>query len=103
MWATRLATIQDSTHMGAEVANYSLEAGLADVYGYYDAGTVVGALQGIAESVGQDHTEAEAIPGPPLWKIVLFSTVPKPSAKTAIPAFLLSWTLLYLILGSAPL
>ena len=45
--------------MGAPVADYSLEAGLADVYGYYDAGTVVGALQSIAESAGQDHTEAK--------------------------------------------
>lgn len=56
----KLATIQDSTHMGAPAGNYSLEAGLADVYGYYDAGTVVGALQSIAESVAQDNKEAEA-------------------------------------------
>jgi hypothetical protein len=80
--ATQLATIQDPDHMKAPVvcpdkgcvekvpksgdtpehivAPYSLETGLSDVEKYYEAGTVIGALQAIAESAGQDQTKAKA-------------------------------------------
>src|SRR5438105_8898438 len=37
--ATELATIEDNTHMKAGVTEYSLEAGLADIEAYYNAGT----------------------------------------------------------------
>jgi len=56
--ATQLATLQDDSHMKAGVTAYSLEAGISDVNGYYDAGTVVGALQSIAQSAGQQTTDA---------------------------------------------
>lgn len=57
--ATQLATIQDENHMKAAVADYSLEAGITNVYAYYDAGTVVAALQGIAETAGQEKQAAQ--------------------------------------------
>jgi hypothetical protein len=57
--ATQLATIQDENHMKAGVTAYSLEAGISDVNAYFDAGTVVAALQSIAESAGQ-QTKAAA-------------------------------------------
>jgi len=72
--ATQLALIQDQNHMkapvvcpaagcpvvgGAAVAPYSLETGLSDLAAYYDAGTIIGALQAIAASAGQDQTAAQ--------------------------------------------
>lgn len=56
--ATQLAAIQDQNHMKAGVTAYSLEAGISDVSAYYDAGTVIAALQSIAESAGQQTKEA---------------------------------------------
>ncbi len=58
--AVQLSTIQDASHMKAGVTAYSLESGFADVAAYFDAGTVVGALQSIAEAAGQDKTKADA-------------------------------------------
>lgn len=58
--ALQLSTLQDAQHMKAGVSDYSLEQGIADVNAYYDAGTVVGALQGIAASVGTDTTATQA-------------------------------------------
>lgn len=57
--ALQLATIQDEHHMKAGVSEYSLEAGLSDIGHYFDAGTVVGALQSIAQSAGEDKTQAD--------------------------------------------
>jgi len=58
--------MQDGDHMkaGITVSNagdktYSLETGIADVNTYYDAGTVVGALQAIAQAAGAKSTDAE--------------------------------------------
>jgi hypothetical protein len=71
--ATQLALIQDQNHMkapvvcpaagcptvgGTAVAPYSLETGLSDVEQYYQAGTIIGALQAIATSAGQTQKEA---------------------------------------------
>lgn len=56
--ATQLATIQDANHMKAGLAEYGLEAGISDVGAYYDAGTVVAALQSIAQTAGQETTDA---------------------------------------------
>lgn len=71
--ATQLALIQDQNHMkapvvcpgtgcqpvgGVAVAPYSLETGLSDVEQYYQAGTIIGALQAIATSAGTDQTAA---------------------------------------------
>ncbi len=56
--ATQLSTLQDQNHMKASivpahgVAAYSLEQGLSDIDAYYDAGTIIGALQAIAKSAG---------------------------------------------------
>ncbi len=73
--ATQLAIIQDQNHMkapvvcpatgcpvvaGAAVAPYSLETGLSDVEVYYEEGTIIGALQAIAVTAGQDQTKAKA-------------------------------------------
>jgi len=70
---TQLALIQDQNHMkapvvcppdgcpnvgGVPVAPYSLETGLSDVEQYYQAGTIIGALQAIATSAGTDQTAA---------------------------------------------
>jgi len=57
--ATELATIQDDSHMKAGPSNYSLEAGLSDIDVYYNAGTIIGALQGIAETAGTDQAKAK--------------------------------------------
>lgn len=57
--ATELATLQDPSHMKAGVNTYSLEAGLADIAVYYNAGTIIGALQSIAESAGKEQAEAK--------------------------------------------
>lgn len=78
--ATVLATIQDQDHMKAPAvcpANgcpelprsgdtlahtaspYSLEAGLADIDRYYQAGTIIGALQAIAETSGNEQKNAQ--------------------------------------------
>lgn len=57
--AKQLATIQDEHHLKATLGDYSLETGLADVYAYYDSGTVVAALQSIAESATEDKQDAE--------------------------------------------
>jgi hypothetical protein len=56
--ATQLATLQDESHMKAGLTAYSLETGLSDVGAYYDAGTVVAALQSIAQTAGQEQTDA---------------------------------------------
>lgn len=73
--ATQLALIQDQNHMkapvvcpaggctavgGVPVAPYSLETGLSDVEQYYEAGTIIGALQAIAASAGKDQSDASA-------------------------------------------
>ena len=57
--ASELATIQDDTHMKAGPSDYSLETGLSDVDAYYNAGTIIGALQGIAETAGVDQAKAK--------------------------------------------
>ena len=72
--ATQLALIQDQNHMkapvvcptagcpmvgGVAVGPYSLEAGLSDVAAYYDAGTIIGALQAIATTAGQEQQTAK--------------------------------------------
>ena len=57
--ATQLATIQDENHMKAGLTGYSLETGISDVGAYYDAGTVVAALQSIAQTAGQQSAEAQ--------------------------------------------
>jgi hypothetical protein len=56
--ATQLATMQDEHHMKGNLSDYSLETALADVYSYYDAGTVVGALQNIAQAAGTEQKTA---------------------------------------------
>jgi hypothetical protein len=56
--ATQLAALNDENHMKAGVTGYSLEAGISDVGAYYDAGTVVAALQSIAQSAGKEASEA---------------------------------------------
>jgi hypothetical protein len=58
--ATELALLQDANHMKAAVTAYSLEAGLADITAYYNAGTIIGALQSIPESAGTQQTAAKA-------------------------------------------
>jgi hypothetical protein len=58
--ASQLATIQDANHMKAGPSNYSLESGLSDIDAYYNAGTIVGALQGISETAGTEQTAAKA-------------------------------------------
>jgi len=72
--ATQLASIQDQNHMkapiacpaagcpsvgGQTVSPYSLETGLSDVDAYYNAGTLIGALQAIAASAGQEQQTAQ--------------------------------------------
>jgi hypothetical protein len=57
--ATQLATIADDGHMKAGPSNYGLEAGLSDLAAYYSAGTIIGALQGIAETAGADQAKAK--------------------------------------------
>ncbi len=73
--ATQLALIQDEKHMkapivcptkgcptavdGTAIAPYSLEAGLSDVASYYDAGSIIGALQAISANAGDDQTKAK--------------------------------------------
>jgi hypothetical protein len=74
--ATQLVLIQDQNHMkapvvcpvagcapigGVAIAPYSLEAGLSDVAAYYDAGTIIGALQAIAAAAGQDQKTAQGV------------------------------------------
>lgn len=77
--AKQLAIIQDQDHMKSPAAcqsngcplvlkvgvteehagsPYSLEAGLVDIDRYYEAGTIIGALQSIAESAGADQKKA---------------------------------------------
>jgi len=46
--------------MTQSLANYPLPSALSDLNEYYHAGTVLGALVGITESVGADAKEAEA-------------------------------------------
>jgi hypothetical protein len=57
--ATQLATLEDESHMKAGVTGYSLEAGISDVNSYYDDGTVVAALQSIAQSAGKETADAK--------------------------------------------
>lgn len=73
--ATQLALIQDQNHMkapvvcpaagcpaiaGVAVTPYSLETGMSDIDTYFEAGTVIGALQAIATSAGQDQGAAQS-------------------------------------------
>jgi hypothetical protein len=58
--AAELAIIQDEHHMKGGLTDYSLETGLGDVQTYYEAGTLVGALQSISESAGTDQSNAKA-------------------------------------------
>jgi len=57
--ATQLATLEGDSHMKAGVTAYSLEAGISDVNAYYEAGTVVGALQSIAQAAGKESADAK--------------------------------------------
>jgi len=50
--------MQDEHHMKGNLSDYSLETALGDVYSYYDAGTVVGALQNIAQAAGTEQKSA---------------------------------------------
>jgi len=50
--AGQMAVLEDASHMRAGVFDYSLESGLNDVGDYYEAGTLVGALQAIAQQAG---------------------------------------------------
>ena len=56
--AEQLAALEDEHHLKAGVSDYSLEAGLNDVYAYYNAGTVIAALQSIAEQAGSQQQKA---------------------------------------------
>src|SRR5579871_2798577 len=70
--ATEVALIEDQNHMKASVVQsavgtvngtetavaYSLEQGLSDIDDYYNAGTIIGALQAITESAGRDQDAA---------------------------------------------
>jgi hypothetical protein len=78
--ASQLAAMQDPDHMKAPVvcatggckqevtatadtpkhteAPYSLQTGLSDIEQYYQAGTIIGALQAIAASAGDTQTNA---------------------------------------------
>lgn len=57
--AIQLANIEARMKEPASV--YTLEQGLADINRYYEAGTLIGALQAIAVSAGQDHDTAESL------------------------------------------
>ena len=57
--ATELAIIQNDKHMKGGLTDYSLETGLSDVQTYYDVGTLVGALQSIAEAAGKEQDQAK--------------------------------------------
>ena len=72
--ATQLGIIQDQDHMkapvvcpatgcpqvdGKAVSPYSLETGLSDVAAYYDAGTIIKALQDIASTSGDEQKRAQ--------------------------------------------
>jgi hypothetical protein len=72
--ATQLAALQDQNHMkapvvcpvagcptvgGSAVTPYSLETGLSDIQQYYEAGTIIGALQAIATSAGKAQDTAK--------------------------------------------
>lgn len=65
-----LASIEDTSHMkasvvatkdpsGKDVAPYSLEQGLADADSYFNAGTIIGALQTIAQAAGETQAGAK--------------------------------------------
>lgn len=56
--ATQLALMEDENHMKAGITGYSIETALSDANAYYDAGTIVAALQSIAQSAGQDTAAA---------------------------------------------
>jgi hypothetical protein len=63
--ATQLAVLQDKDHMKAAAvcsnagcSPYTLEAGLSDVEQYYEAGTIIGALQAFAQSAGAEQKSA---------------------------------------------
>ena len=57
--AEQLALLEDEHHMKAGVWEYGLQSGINDVNRYYDAGTVIGALQSIAESAGTQAVKAQ--------------------------------------------
>jgi len=57
--ATQLAILQDEDHMKADLSEYSLESGLSDVDAYFNAGTIIGALQSIAEGAGTEQKAAK--------------------------------------------
>jgi hypothetical protein len=57
--ASALTTLQDENHMKAGLTAYSLEQGLSDIDDYYNAGTIIGALQAIAQSAGDKQKQAQ--------------------------------------------
>jgi hypothetical protein len=57
--AEQLALLEDENHMKAGLSEYDLQSGINDVNRYYDAGTVIAALQSIAESAGTQTTKAQ--------------------------------------------
>ena len=66
--AAQLAILQDANHMKASVvpagadstvAPYSLEQALSDINAYYNAGTIIGALQAISEQAGTAQKSAK--------------------------------------------
>jgi hypothetical protein len=57
--AEQLALLEDENHMKAGLSEYDLQGGINDVNRYYDAGTVIAALQSIAESAGTQTTKAQ--------------------------------------------
>jgi hypothetical protein len=57
--AEQLALLEDENHMKAGISEYDLQSGINDVNRYYDAGTVIAALQSIAESAGTQTIKAQ--------------------------------------------
>lgn len=57
----RVVLVQIRDGLSQSVGSYPLSRGLADIELYYFAGTIPGALTGIAESAGAKGAEAEAI------------------------------------------
>jgi len=90
--ATELAIMQDQNHMGAGVDAYTLETGLSDVNGYYDAGTLTSALQAISQAAAQQSAAAKqlrmqnrkAAPPPPTPAPEPALKVPEPSPITLL-------------------
>lgn len=57
--AEQLSILEDEKHLKAGVSEYDLQTGINDVGRYFDAGTVIAALQSIAVSAGA-QTQAAA-------------------------------------------